>query len=129
MACKVKGKIQCVGMQDHVLQRAFTVEPMHALAATADGTFVAGGGASGSIYIWASGSGQLLRSWPAHYKVTKRPLKLCTTLSMHIVKSLAFFNVKYVFEGHCFLLCSRGREGEGRGRLCLHLRALDGTIA
>ncbi|KAL3153211.1 hypothetical protein ABBQ38_011961 [Trebouxia sp. C0009 RCD-2024] len=54
--------------KDHVLQRAFTVEPMHTLAATADGAFVAGGGASGAIYVWASGSGQLLRSWPAHYK-------------------------------------------------------------
>lgn len=64
------GSTEYVCVQDHVLQRAFTVEPMHALAATADGTFVAGGGASGAIYIWASGSGQLLRSWPAHYKVT-----------------------------------------------------------
>ena len=74
MACKVQGSIQRVAVQDHVLQQAFTVETMHALAATADGTFVAGGGASGSIYVWASGSGQLLRSWPAHYKVTQRPL-------------------------------------------------------
>ncbi|KAL0027630.1 hypothetical protein WJX79_003997 [Trebouxia sp. C0005] len=54
--------------KDHVLQRAFTVEPMQAIAATADGMYVAGGGASGTIYIWATGSGQLLRSWPAHYK-------------------------------------------------------------
>ena len=42
---------------------------MQAIAATADGMYVAGGGASGTIYIWATGSGQLLRSWPAHYKV------------------------------------------------------------
>lgn len=56
-------------MQDHVLQRAFTVEPMHAIAATADGAFVAAGGASGTVYLWATSSGQLLRSWPAHYKV------------------------------------------------------------
>lgn len=54
--------------KDHVLQRAFTVEPMQALAASADGMFVAGGGSSGTIYIWAAGSGQLLRSWPAHCK-------------------------------------------------------------
>ena len=85
MAFILTGKIQYVGVQDHVLQRAFTVEPMHALAATADGTFVAGGGASGSIYIWASGSGQLLRSWPAHYKVTQRPLDLGVALFMHVV--------------------------------------------
>ena len=58
-----------VWMQDHLLQRAFTVEPMQALAATADGAFVAAGGASGTIYLWATSSGQLLRSWPAHYKV------------------------------------------------------------
>lgn len=54
--------------KDHVLQRAFTVEPMQAVAATPDGMYVAGGGASGTIYLWATGSGQLLRSWPAHYK-------------------------------------------------------------
>ena len=59
-----------VYLQDHVLQRAFTLEPVRALAATADGVYVAGGGASGTIYIWATGSGQLVRSWPAHYKVT-----------------------------------------------------------
>ena len=56
-------------LQDHVLQRAFTLESIHAVAASADGCFVAGGGASGTIYIWSTASGQLLRSWPAHYKV------------------------------------------------------------
>lgn len=56
-------------VQDHVLQRAFTLESIHAVAASADGCFVAGGGASGTIYIWSTASGQLLRSWPAHYKV------------------------------------------------------------
>lgn len=57
-------------LQDHVLQRAFMLEPIHAIAASADGAFVAGGGASGTIYVWSTGTGQLLRSWPAHYKVT-----------------------------------------------------------
>lgn len=64
--------------KDHVLQRAFTVEPMHAIAATADGAFVAAGGASGTVYLWATSSGQLLRSWPAHYKAIT-----CLVFSQH----------------------------------------------
>ena len=68
--CSIRCSQKSKCLQDHVLQRAFTVEPIQAMVATADGMYVAGGGASGTIYIWAAGSGQLLRSWPAHYKVS-----------------------------------------------------------
>ena len=55
--------------QDAVVQRSFAAEPIVALAASADGCHVAGGGASGHVYLWQAASGRLLRSWPAHYKV------------------------------------------------------------
>ena len=55
--------------QDQVHQRSFAVEPLTAVAATADGLYCAAGGVSGSIYVWEVSSGRLLRSWPAHYKV------------------------------------------------------------
>ena len=55
--------------QDAALQRSFAAEPIVAIACSADGCHVAGGGASGQLYLWQAGSGRLLRSWPAHYKV------------------------------------------------------------
>ena len=45
------------------------MEPLTAVTATADGTYVFAGGASGSGYVWETASGKLLRIWPAHYKV------------------------------------------------------------
>ncbi len=58
--------------QDAVLQRSFAVEPLAAVAASADGAYVAAGGASGSLYLWEAGSGRLVAQWPAHYKVRCR---------------------------------------------------------
>ncbi|CAK0786493.1 hypothetical protein CVIRNUC_009706 [Coccomyxa viridis] len=54
--------------KDAVLQRCFAVEPITAVACSLDGVYCAGGGQSGSIYVWEVPSGRLLRSWPAHYK-------------------------------------------------------------
>ena len=56
-------------VQDQVLLRSYAVEPIVALAASLDGTHCAGGGQSGTVYLWEVPSGRLLRSWPAHYKV------------------------------------------------------------
>lgn len=56
-------------VQDQVLQRSYAVEPILALACTYDGVHCAGGGKSGTVYIWETSTGQLLESWPAHYKV------------------------------------------------------------
>ena len=61
--------------QDQVLQRSFCMERMSALAATPDGAYLAAGGASGTVYLWEVASGRLLRSWPAHYKVSRRCLQ------------------------------------------------------
>ncbi len=55
--------------QDQVLQRSFAMERLTSVTATADGMLLAGGGASGAVYVWETASGRLLRNWPAHYKV------------------------------------------------------------
>jgi WD40 repeat protein len=54
--------------QEQALQRAFPQEPLTALAASASGAYLAAGGASGTLYIWCTASGALLRAWHAHYK-------------------------------------------------------------
>ena len=61
--------LSSVEVQDALLQRSFAAEPIVAVAASPDGTHVAGGGVSGHLYLWQSSSGRLLRTWPAHYKV------------------------------------------------------------
>lgn len=65
-----KGAVHAwVWHKDQPHLRCFAVEPLAALAATPDGVYCAAGGASGTIYVWETSSGRLLRSWPAHYKV------------------------------------------------------------
>jgi WD40 repeat protein len=59
-----------------VLQRSFAQERLTAVAASGDGAYLAAGGASGVLYIWELGSGRLLRTWPAHYKVKPRSAQL-----------------------------------------------------
>ncbi|GFH21551.1 uncharacterized protein HaLaN_18880 [Haematococcus lacustris] len=54
--------------KDQVVQRSFAQEKLTALAASTCGALLAGGGASGTVYMWETASGRLLRSWPAHYK-------------------------------------------------------------
>ncbi|KAL6773944.1 hypothetical protein ACKKBG_A23155 [Auxenochlorella protothecoides x Auxenochlorella symbiontica] len=53
---------------DQVSVRSHAPEPLRCLAASPCGTFVAGSAASGAVHLWSTGSGRLLRSWPAHYK-------------------------------------------------------------
>ena len=63
-----------------MLQRSYAAEPILALACTLDGAYCAGGGPSGTVHLWEVGSGRLLRSWPAHYKVritSVSPSSLC----------------------------------------------------
>lgn len=38
------------------------------LAANSEGTYIAGGGVSGEIYLWEVPTGKLLRKWHAHYR-------------------------------------------------------------
>jgi WD40 repeat protein len=55
---------------DTPLFRCAVSEPMCALAASGDGTLLAGGGASGRLYLWDAATGELCREWQAHYKAT-----------------------------------------------------------
>ncbi|KAH6556527.1 hypothetical protein KP509_1Z173300 [Ceratopteris richardii] len=48
--------------------KSYPVEPIGPLACTSDGSYLAGGGLSGRIYLWEVSSGRLLRVWAAHYK-------------------------------------------------------------
>lgn len=63
--------------QGSMLQRAFAAEALTCVAGSEDGGLCAAGAASGRIYLWQTGSGRLLKSWSAHYKVT-RPRLQCT---------------------------------------------------
>ena len=58
------------GVQDQVQERSFVAERLAAFASSPDGTTCAGGGISGSIFVWDTASGRLLRTWPAHYQVS-----------------------------------------------------------
>jgi WD40 repeat protein len=53
---------------DTPLFRCAVAEPLGALAASADGSLLAGGGASGRLYLWDAATGELAREWQAHYK-------------------------------------------------------------
>lgn len=63
-----------------MLQRSFTQESLTAVAASPNGAYLAAGGNSGTIYVWDTASGALLRSWPAHYKVRMPRLALSNVL-------------------------------------------------
>ena len=56
-------------MQESRLQRSFLQEGMRTVAASACGTYVAAGGASGTVYLWTAADGCLVAAWPAHFKV------------------------------------------------------------
>jgi hypothetical protein len=55
------------GREQPVL-RCFVAEPLCTLAASPDGALAAGGTASGTVQLWATASGKLLRTWAAHHK-------------------------------------------------------------
>ncbi|MCD7470289.1 hypothetical protein HAX54_010018 [Datura stramonium] len=42
--------------------------PLSRLLSTTEGTYIAGGGASGDIYLWQVATGKLLKKWNAHYR-------------------------------------------------------------
>ncbi|XP_010061738.3 protein ROOT INITIATION DEFECTIVE 3 [Eucalyptus grandis] len=48
--------------------KSFPAEPILPLAANSEGTYIAGGGVSGEIYLWEVPTGKLLRKWHAHYR-------------------------------------------------------------
>jgi pre-rRNA-processing protein IPI3 len=52
--------------QPHV--RCALPEKLTAIAASADGAFMLGGGAGGRVYLWEVPNGAMLRTWEAHYR-------------------------------------------------------------
>ncbi|KAM0968391.1 hypothetical protein ACFX2A_017049 [Malus domestica] len=48
--------------------KSFPEEPINPLAANSEGTYIAGGGSSGNIYLWEVNTGRLLKKWHAHYR-------------------------------------------------------------
>lgn len=48
--------------------KSFPAEHIKPVAANSDGTYLAGGGVSGDIYLWEVTSGRLLKKWNAHYR-------------------------------------------------------------
>ncbi|KAL9294382.1 Protein ROOT INITIATION DEFECTIVE 3 [Arabidopsis thaliana] len=48
--------------------KSYPVEPIKALAANNEGTYLVGGGISGDIYLWEVATGKLLKKWHGHYR-------------------------------------------------------------
>ncbi|XP_073126614.1 protein ROOT INITIATION DEFECTIVE 3 [Henckelia pumila] len=48
--------------------RSFPAEPIGPLVSNSEGTYIAGGGISGDIYVWEVATGKLLKKWHAHYR-------------------------------------------------------------
>jgi pre-rRNA-processing protein IPI3 len=53
---------------DAPIYRCALSEGLLSVAASGDGSLLAGGGASGRAYLWDTATGELLREWQAHYK-------------------------------------------------------------
>lgn len=84
-------------LQDQLLQRSFTQESLSAVAASPNGAYLAAGGNSGTIYVWDTASGALLRSWPAHYKVRVLP---CLCIVKGFSSTYATSAIKRLFSSH-----------------------------
>ncbi|KAG8046916.1 hypothetical protein GUJ93_ZPchr0008g13701 [Zizania palustris] len=54
-----------------VAVKSFPVEPIRALIADTEGSYLIGGGISGDIFLWEVSSGELLVQWHAHYRAVR----------------------------------------------------------
>ena len=71
------GMLKRLRVQESRLQRSFLQEAMRCVAASPCGTYVAAGGASGTVYVWTAADGCLVASWPGHFKASPWPLSSC----------------------------------------------------
>ena len=55
-------------LQEAIHQRSFSAERITALTTAPSGGYIAAGGSSGTLYIWATSSGRLLLSHKAHFQ-------------------------------------------------------------
>eukprot|EP00421_Protoceratium_reticulatum_P001811 CAMPEP_0168362244 /NCGR_PEP_ID=MMETSP0228-20121227/3079_1 /TAXON_ID=133427 /ORGANISM="Protoceratium reticulatum, Strain CCCM 535 (=CCMP 1889)" /LENGTH=520 /DNA_ID=CAMNT_0008374941 /DNA_START=84 /DNA_END=1644 /DNA_ORIENTATION=- len=81
--------------------RASLPEKMTAMAFTTDGALCFGGSATGSIWIWQTSTGTLLKSWPAHFREVTQ-LKVSDDAAFLVSASadsnVHVFNLADVFE-------------------------------
>ncbi|KAL6639980.1 hypothetical protein ACP70R_022290 [Stipagrostis hirtigluma subsp. patula] len=54
-----------------VAVKSFPAEPIHALIADPEGSYLIGGGSNGNIFLWEVASGQLLHTWHGHYRAVR----------------------------------------------------------
>ncbi|EEE67006.1 hypothetical protein OsJ_23925 [Oryza sativa Japonica Group] len=58
-------------LKPQVAVKSFPVEPIRALIADPEGSYLIGGGISGDIFFWEVASGELLVQWHAHYRAVR----------------------------------------------------------
>ncbi|XP_062195136.1 protein ROOT INITIATION DEFECTIVE 3-like isoform X2 [Phragmites australis] len=54
-----------------VAVKSFPAEPIRALIADAEGSYLIGGGGNGNIFLWEVTGGELLYTWHAHYRAVR----------------------------------------------------------
>ncbi|KAJ1294024.1 hypothetical protein BS78_01G114500 [Paspalum vaginatum] len=51
--------------------KSFPADPIRALIADEEGSYLIGGGSNGNIFLWEVSSGELLHTWRAHYRAVR----------------------------------------------------------
>ncbi|CAL5061825.1 unnamed protein product [Urochloa decumbens] len=54
-----------------VAVKSFPAEPIRALLADQEGSYLIGGGSNGNLFLWEVASGELLHTWHAHYRAVR----------------------------------------------------------
>ncbi|CAD6265671.1 unnamed protein product [Miscanthus lutarioriparius] len=54
-----------------VAVKSFPAEPIRALIADQEGSYLIGGGSNGNMFLWEVSSGELLHTWHAHYRAVR----------------------------------------------------------
>ncbi|WVZ60187.1 hypothetical protein U9M48_010240 [Paspalum notatum var. saurae] len=54
-----------------VAVKSFPADPIRALIADDEGSYLIGGASNGSIFLWEVSSGELLHTWRAHYRAVR----------------------------------------------------------
>jgi len=54
-----------------VAVKSFPAEPIRALLADQEGSYLIGGGSNGNLFLWEVASGELLHRWHAHYRAVR----------------------------------------------------------
>lgn len=108
--------------------RSWGPQPLSSIACSPDGTFLAGGSEQGYAYIWATASGELLCSWPAHYRVALKPDPMlgrtkpphCSTKCMDLgIEALLPGHSPETAEGLSQMMGNEAEEGFAEWSLCV----------